>query len=505
MLLALGLAQAEAQKPAIKTLFPLLLTSGKSTRVEISGEGLSPETVLWTSFAAAISRNTNQPASSDKSAAFDLSIPAGTPAGIGAIRLMSRSGISDLRLVMVDSNSPVTNANSNHSRAMAQNVSLPVGVEGTAELVTSHWFQFRARKGQRISAEVVAARVGSAMDPVLRFLDAEGREIAYNEDVPMLGVDARIDWTAPKAGLYFIELRDTLHQGGANYFYHLRIVETPSDMRPFLGSRIPVDAASAVRQMQTEIEPNNADGSAMRVEIPSWVEGRLAVAGDRDFYELHAEKDETLVIHGRARSIGSPCDLYMQLLDAGGGKVAEANATGADEGSITNKIKAAGTYRILVEELNRRGDERLRYQLWIKRKMPGFELSLEEDQFAASPGASFKVIINVVRHDYTGPIELAWRGEAGGLMLMGAPVPAKTNAAEIRFTVPENTSPAALLLGRMVGRADIDGASVEVAATTAGLWRKRFPLLRPLPLELEGLVSVGVIVDQTSGSDTKKE
>jgi len=43
----------------------------------------------------------------------------------------------------------------------------------------------------------------------------------------------------------------------------------------------------------------------------------------------------------------------LRLFNADGKQLAEADITGANEGTLTNKFNQAGTYRLFVEELKR--------------------------------------------------------------------------------------------------------------------------------------------------------
>src|SRR6185369_10819380 len=91
---------------------------------------------------------------------------------------------------------------------------------------------FPARKGERLSFEVMAQRLGSSLDPLVRLLDATGRELFFCEDTPGAGVDCRFSYRFPSNGHYVIELRVTRYDGGRAYRYRLRIGDFPLDPAP---------------------------------------------------------------------------------------------------------------------------------------------------------------------------------------------------------------------------------------------------------------------------------
>ena len=116
---------------------------------------------------------------------------------------------------MIDDLPNVTKSGTHKTIASAQELKLPVAVDGNCEETSFDYYAFRAKKGQRVSVEVVANRLGSPLDPVVRLLDAAGKELVYCDDDPAVGSDARFSFTAPRTGRYFIELRDVGYQGGS--------------------------------------------------------------------------------------------------------------------------------------------------------------------------------------------------------------------------------------------------------------------------------------------------
>jgi hypothetical protein len=82
-------------------------------------------------------------------------------------------------------------------------------------------YRFVARKGLIYTFEVVARRVGSECDPVLRLLDGKGSAQNEADDTPGLGKDARIEWRAPADGTCTIQVVDLHDRGGPAYGYVL--------------------------------------------------------------------------------------------------------------------------------------------------------------------------------------------------------------------------------------------------------------------------------------------
>jgi len=262
-----------------------------------------------------------------------------------------------------------------------------------------------------------------------------------------------------------------------------------------------------------ETEPNDSTNTANSVTIPIAINGRFEKDRDRDFFQFEARKDQRLAIRGRTRSLGSPCDLFLQLQKADGSKLAEANVTGANEGALTNTFAAAGTYRLLVEELTRRGGPDLAYCVTIEESQPGFALSVETERVEAAPGESFEIKVDAARHDFDGPIKLTVEGAGDGfthlltgygafpaikLTVEGAGfaldnnVLSKGSNAPVKVRVPERFEPGRVTHLKIVGRAEIGGHEYVSTASTMPALRKLFPLTRYPPLELDGLIGLGI-------------
>lgn len=84
-------------------------------------------------------------------------------------------------------------------------------------------YPFTAAEKQVLVLDVLARRIGSRLDSVVRVLNAQGKELANNDDG--VGRDARLTFTAPAAGTYFAEVRSLSGRGGDDRFYLLRVTE----------------------------------------------------------------------------------------------------------------------------------------------------------------------------------------------------------------------------------------------------------------------------------------
>ena len=136
----------------------------------------------------------------------------------------------------------------------AQKLKLPVIVNGRIQQPgDTDIFRFEGRAGEEIVAEVMARRLDSPLDSILRLTDAAGKELALNDDAEdkssaMLThhADSQIQVKLPANGTYYLHLTDAQRKGGPLFAYRLRL----SHPRPDYELRV-VPASLNVRAAST--------------------------------------------------------------------------------------------------------------------------------------------------------------------------------------------------------------------------------------------------------------
>jgi hypothetical protein len=130
----------------------------------------------------------------------------------------------------------------NNSIATAQPVTLPIIINGRIDH-PGDWdvFRFQGQAGDAIVAEVYARRLDSPLDSVLKLTEADGKQLAFNDDHEDKGAgldthyaDSYLTATLPSDGAYYIHLGDVQRQGGTEFAYRLRI----SPPRPDFALRV---------------------------------------------------------------------------------------------------------------------------------------------------------------------------------------------------------------------------------------------------------------------------
>jgi len=120
---------------------------------------------------------------------------------------------------------------SNSDKRHAQSLELPIIVNGRiGDSDDRDVFRFKGRAGDKIAMEVLARRLGSPLDSVLKLYGPDGKLVAANDDYigKWLGLlthysDSFMCVTLPADGTYVLHLNDAQHKGGSAHAYRLRV------------------------------------------------------------------------------------------------------------------------------------------------------------------------------------------------------------------------------------------------------------------------------------------
>ena len=520
---------------------PSAAAPGRAVDVTLRGTNLNGPTRLWTSFPGEATLSPDVPGNGQDGGrvTYRLTTPADTPVGVYGLRLATGGGVSDLYLFTIDDLPSVEDAGRNTAPASAQEIPFGSAVDGACQPGRSRWYAFTADAGQRVSVEVLARRVGSPLDPLVRLLDPQGREVAFSDDEPGLARDCRFARELASQGRYLLEVRDVRHNGGDDHRFRLRLGNFPLVSAPYpMGGRrgttvqvgfaaaldgpdlaplmviVPVDALTAVLPLGVklpggvgsamatfaagdlpeilETEPNDAPDTATTFTLPAALNGRPDKPGDRDAFRFDATKGQRLVFTGVTRRLGSPTDLVLQLTGPGGATVAESDDAGTDEGTLECEIPADGTYMLTVEDLHGRGGPGHAYRVEARPREAGFALAVDRDTVNPPAGGVFVAKVKATRRGYDGPITLTIEPAGDGWVLGNAVIPEKADETVLSVTLPASVAPGTLAELSVVGTADVAGKPFKARAGTSAAFLARYPGVAHMPPALDGRIAMGV-------------
>ena len=166
----------------------------------------------------------------------------GAEPGIYPVAVRKDGFVSNRVLFAMDTLPEAFEKEPNNATATPQKINLPLILNGRIDKPgDADVFQFQGIAGIEIVAEVLARRLDTPLDSVIKLTDANGKVLAYNDDLedPGSGVnthhaDSYLKYTLPADGTYYIHITDTQRAGGDEYAYRLRL----SGARPDFALRV---------------------------------------------------------------------------------------------------------------------------------------------------------------------------------------------------------------------------------------------------------------------------
>jgi len=199
--------------PLITSVFPLGAKAGSKTSVALDG---------WNLPTNALTLDAEKQA------------PGSVP-----LTVSKEKRVSNAVTFPLDALPECLEAEPNSEPPKAQQVQLPIIVNGRID-APGDWdlFRFQGRAGDQVVAEVVARRLGSPLDSLLKLTDASGKELAINDDwedkaagLTTHHSDSFLLAKLPADGVYTVHVGDTQRQGGAAHAYRLRISTAEPDFQ----------------------------------------------------------------------------------------------------------------------------------------------------------------------------------------------------------------------------------------------------------------------------------
>jgi hypothetical protein len=447
------------------------------------GEGARITTTMPATFTPVIASAT--PGTMVRGASFLVELKAEAAPGVYPIRIETGSGISNILLftlgtfpeVTEEESMPGALPNSNDSIETAQPLrSSPLVVNGTLRGPERDMYRVSGKAGEHRVFEVEARRCGSAVDPVLRILDGSGKQLARSDDSPGAGLDARLDFTFPKEGYYYVEVTDARFSNQGQNFYRLkmgayRYAEGIFPLGGPRGERVPVTffggragagvaAAADLRGLAatdvfTRIAlpdspalpfvfavsdlPEVTEPVSGAAPIPGVVNGRLDKPGEVDRYHLQVAPGERLLIELQARELGtSKLEGIITAYDAAGKKLASAgdqplpedvfaiqgtSRTSSDPFLNLTVPAGAQAIDITVEDLALRGGPLYGYRLMVRRQAEDFKLTIASPQLNIPAGGTIAFSVTTDRRGFDGAIQLGVSDLPKGLRAEGGIIP----------------------------------------------------------------------------------
>jgi hypothetical protein len=428
--------------------------------------------------------------------------------GEHAFRLRTASGISELRTWWVGALPVIDEKEPNSEFAKPQKIPLNVTVHGVIDAEDVDYFLVECKKGQRLTAEVEAMRLGNTLfDPYVAILNTKRFELAASDDAPLVGQDCIASIVVPEDGSYVVQVRDSAYggNGGCQYRLHVGTFPRPLAVVPaggkpgtevevrFLGDvagdftqkiklpSTPEPHFAVFAQDANGISPsgipfrlsdlpdvigdgkNDSHANATPVpQVPAALNGVIAKPGEIDHYKFHAKKGQTFDVHCYARRLGSPLDSVMYVSHFNGNAlVGNDDAVGPDS-YFRFTAPEDKDYVLSLHDHLKKGGPTYFYRVEITPVAPAATVSLprmvqfsqERQALAVPKGNRMAALETVTRRDFGGDLVLGATGLPEGVTLQAETMPANLDTLPVVF----EAAPSAPLAGAL---ADLTAAHAD--------------------------------------------
>ena len=475
---------AFAAAPVITDLEPRGAEQGHAFKLTIMGRDLGTGMRIISTLPANFTSLNGEP----MSAVFLVEPKPEAAPGVYPIRLESSKGISNVLLFSVGpypemtegESMPYAKPNTNDSIEAAQPiVSTPVTINGKLRGAERDVYRIHGKAAERLVFEIEARRCGSAIDPVLSIMDGNGNQLARSDDSLGAGLDARIDFTFPRDGNYYVEVHDARFSRQVQNFYRLKIgrYSYPEGIFPLGGKRgeitnvtffgsdlkAPVTSSIDLRRVGPDVHwtrarlpdstelpmlfavsdlPEIIEPVAGPIPVPSVVNGRLSKPGEIDRYKVRVEPGEKLLFELQARELGtSRLQAIITAYDPSGKKIDSAG----DKPLPEDVFAVQGTSRtsndpflnltvpkdvheitVTVDDLAERGGPFYGYRLITRRQSEDFQLVIGSPYVNIPAGGTAIITVFADRRGYDGPIQISIPDLPKGFVVDGGIIPRET-------------------------------------------------------------------------------
>ncbi|HTU26801.1 MAG TPA: hypothetical protein VMF30_15440, partial [Pirellulales bacterium] len=518
--LVLAGVPAWAANPQFSRLTPAGGQRGTELDIELAGERIADATELLF-FEPGLSVKSIE-ASGPTAAKAKLAIAPDCRLGLHAVRLRTASGISNLRLFSVGALAEVNETEPNTDFAQPQKIALDTTVNGVVQNEDVDYFLVEAKKGERITAEIEALRLGySFFDPYVAILDMGRFELARNDDTALLKQDALVSIIAPADGTYVVQVRDSAYGGNGNSVYRLHVgrfprptavlplggrpgetlevhwlgdvtgerVETvtlPPTVRPEFGLQAhdehgfapgPNPFRLADLGNVIEVEPNDAAAAGTPFTVPMALNGVISKPGDVDFFKFTGKRGQVVDVRVFARSLGSPLDSQISLHRADGSAFSGNDDSGGPDSFFRATLTDDAEYMVSISDHLGGGGVDYTYRIEVTPIQLSLTVGLpDRSQFvdntlAVPQGNRVAAMVSTQRVEFSGEVKLDFKDLPAGVSIEALPIAQNRNEIPVLLSAAEATPLAS-------GMVDLTGIWTHPERGFSGGFRQRSGLVR---------------------------
>jgi hypothetical protein len=460
--------------PVLNSISQPGITIGQSVAITLSGSELSNDSLIQVPFPLSIQKITADP--KQQKLQVECTVAPEAAAGIYPLRVVTARGISNAKFIAIDT--------LKHVPLSDEAVTLPIALFGNVNGGERKTITFEGTKGQSIVADLEARKLGSNINPVLRLLDARGRQIAYAAGQPWWGGDARLITTLPHDGTYQIILHDQLYRAGSPNTFRLKLGDLlvtdrayPTAVAPQTTTKIRLLGGTVQPEQVSEfsassgmygwqrltwptglsvsgiqpallvsdhveyVEARNEQQPQELAAVPLGVSGIINTAGEVDVYTIPVTPNQKLRVELFARRLGSSFDGVLSIRNEQGQTLVSADDLPDSSDALLDNFTVPANVQkiqIAITDLLKRGQADMNYRITVKPvEATDFSVSVSNDTIAIPAGGTQIYKVEAVRKNFVTPIQLSFTGLPESVQAQGAEIGTEATFALIALSAPK--------------------------------------------------------------------
>ncbi|WP_047815368.1 pre-peptidase C-terminal domain-containing protein [Rhodopirellula islandica] len=478
---SLAASSVSAAFPKISYIRPLGVVRGEESTITLHGSALGDATEVLTDLPG-LEILEVKPVD-EKSVTVKLKADEKLAPGLYPVRLVTKSGITDLRLIGVGTMPIVNEVEPNNSFEETQAIEMDRTIEGNIDREDVDCFKVHLEAGQKLTVEIEGIRLVQQLnnrnifDPAIAILNSDRFEVAVSDDSSLLQQDSLCSFTPEEAGDYTIVVRESSFLGAANvcgYRLHVGSFPRPVTVIPSGGVKgevlqaklIDVDGTVTESSVQlpsepvekwpvthqddrgispspnwirvsdapivTETEPNEGQSQATPGQFPALLCGVIEEGDGYDWFSFECKKGDRVQVQLHARkTLRSPLDGVIHVFGPDGKTLKGSDDIGPNpDGSVDFDAAVDGNHFVRVYDHLRSGSPNHNYVIELSRREPSLGLTLKElrrDEAMVVPvpvGGHSAMVLTAQRNQFNEQFDAIVEGLPEGVTAQTFPMPA---------------------------------------------------------------------------------
>lgn len=370
-------------------------------------------------------------ADAKKKGRFAVSVSNDVPVGPYLVRLHDKDGASAAALFVAGGLPELNEKEDNGMLARGNAITnFPVTINGLlAKSGDTDFFRVHLKRGQTLTASLVAYGLRSLIDPFLHIYDPRGFEAAVASDSQNL--DPVLNYTAREDGTHTLQVFAVGHKASSSVRFSGR-----SDAVYRMTLKLDDGAISPPVADQSE---SRKDDETQVLKVPCSVAGKLSTRGEIDRYQFAAKKGEQFRVRVQSHQLGYPLDPVLVINRPGGKLLRETDDTKPYRDPEYLVKASEGDYTVEIRDRFGRGGDDCHYRLMLEKPEPNVEVTMDSEIVSFEAGKKTEIKLKLNRlYGHTAKLRAVLNDLPDGVSIVEDKIEAKSKTATLKYLTATN-------------------------------------------------------------------